>query len=319
MLQIGLAISNSDGGLKAEELSILSQQINTAFELSEDETRRLDALRSLLIRQVPDVGSFRKAVKGVPSEKRAAVGKLALALVAADGVVTDDELKAVRYCFGSLGLDKAEIDTALRPLLAADDEPVTVVSGPVRSDASDGEAIPLQSELTAPESIRDTAAAVTADQHRAAVARPTPRSGTPVGGLKLNRAAIAAIMKDTQEVAAMLASAMQVGGVAEGTDEPPTPNKPRAEPDAAVMAAIAAPNVVTTSDPTLPERYAAFYQVLLAKGDWSLKEAEVAAREHGHMLAGAIETLNDWAFEKYGGQLFVEDGERLVVELALLN
>ena len=71
---------------------------------------------------------------------------------------------------------------------------------------------------------------------------------------------------------------------------------------------------MTATDPTLPARYAAFYQMLIGREQWQLDEAEAAARQHGHMLSGAIEALNDWAFEKYGGQLFVEDGERLVVE-----
>ena len=36
------------------------------------------------------------------------------------------------------------------------------------------------------------------------------------------------------------------------------------------------------------------------------------------MLSGAIETLNDWAFEKYGNPLFVEDADRLIVDKQIM-
>ena len=309
MLRIGLAIANADNDVHRDELSILTQQIDVAFELTDDERRRLDALRTLLTQEVPEVGSFRKAVKYVPPAKRAAVGKLALALVAADGVITDDELKSVRYCFNALGLEPAEIDAALEPLLAAAEEPVTVQQAVAGSDV--GETIPLKSFKEWSTTEQSPSPAMSG-----ARAAPPPRAA---GGSRLNRAAIASIMKDTQEVAAMLAEAMQVQAMDEDSVQSPSAAPAPGQPDAAVIAAMAAPTVTATSDTTLPQRYAAFYQVLIAKADWTVKEADATAREHGHMLAGAVEALNDWAFEKYGGQLFVEDGDRLLVERALLN
>lgn len=130
----------------------------------------------------------------------------------------------------------------------------------------------------------------------------------------------------------MLAEAMQ-----SAPDDAPPPHSPSATvaplspqvtslsatPPAAVahdvVAVAAGPDVVQTDDPTLPARYAAFYRLLLARAQWELPEVEALARRHGHMLSGAVEALNDWAYDKYGGQLFVEDGGRLLVETALLN
>ena len=76
---------------------------------------------------------------------------------------------------------------------------------------------------------------------------------------------------------------------------------------------------MATADPILPSRYAAFFQTLIVRGEWGITEVEYLARQHGHMLSGALEALNEWAFDKYGGQLFVEDGERVVVEKQRLS
>ena len=69
----------------------------------------------------------------------------------------------------------------------------------------------------------------------------------------------------------------------------------------------------------VPPRYAIFYQLLISKPQWDLKEIDGLARQQGLMLSGAIDALNEWAAETYGGQLCVEDGGRVLVEQAYLN
>jgi tellurite resistance protein len=378
MLGIGLAIAKADGYVRPEELSLLLQQVDAAFNLSGDEARRLDALRTLLFRTGLNFGSFRALLKNVPADSRVAIGKLAIALAAADGVVTPEELKAVRSCYAALGFDGDEVERTLRALMSSGDEPVTIRAAKIPREH--GEFIPLApavahtaaSEPFPPPSDLEPFEVAEAsgslppkaeiEVTRLSAAEPLSVAGDPaplgdeikqvtvrlapqapptsrpaevkpaVKGLKLDRAAIAAIMKDTQEVAAMLAEAMNVGAAADAdvaakSSPAAVLEEVHAAPaatvgatsDAAVLAAAAAPVVTETSDPSLPQRYAAFYQMLLAKGEWTLSEAETAARGQGHMLSGAIEALNDWAFERYGGQLFVEDGERLTIEIQLLN
>ncbi|HZN69910.1 MAG TPA: TerB N-terminal domain-containing protein [Tepidisphaeraceae bacterium] len=301
MLRAGMAMAAADGAVHATEAAVLMQQIRQAFELGEDELRRLEALRSLLEHRPQDLSGFGRLAKALPLDQRHALGRLMLALVAADGVVTEDELRALRKAYQAMGFTKEESNAAVSSLSEPEvDEPPTVRPAPAGS----------------------------------AVGEPIPQPPAPVAakGLKLNRAAIASIMNDTREVAKMLAAAMQ----AEANDVPPqgpaaslpataVPH-PHASPPVApvamradVLAAAAGPDVAEVTDPTLPARYAAFYQLLLAKAEWTVAEAEAQARRHGHMLSGAVETLNEWAFERYGGQLFVEDGDRLLIERSLLS
>lgn len=299
MLRAGMVMAAADGTVHEAETTLLMQQIRHAFELGEDEVRRLEALRSLLEHRPTDMTGFGRLTKGLPLEQRKSIGRLMLALMAADGVVSGDELRLFRKAYRAMGLPPADAEADIASLSQeAVDEPPTIRAA--AHERAAGETIP-----------------------------PPPTSGPPAGGgLRLNRAAIASIMNDTREVAKMLADAMRAEAddaptsVAAGqattatVDADPIPPM-MVKPD--VLESLASPAVTQTSDSTLPVRYAAFCQVLLARADWTLADAEASARQHGHMLSGAIEALNDWAFEKYGGLLFVEEGERLVVERHLLQ
>jgi hypothetical protein len=89
------------------------------------------------------------------------------------------------------------------------------------------------------------------------------------------------------------------------------------------------PTVVTAVDagplspgeqtPSLPNQYLALYKLLIERPEWPLADAEALAREHGLMLNGAIEAINDWSFDVHGAALFVEESDRVTVETALLH
>src|SRR3954463_16216426 len=99
-----MMIAASDDNIQDEELALLMQQIRQAFELNEMELRRLEALRSLLCVRRPDASSISHLAKGLIQSQREALGKLMLAIVAADGVITDDEMEAVRKGYVAVGL-----------------------------------------------------------------------------------------------------------------------------------------------------------------------------------------------------------------------
>ncbi len=291
MLRIALTVAMADGAPDSEAGSGILQHVQSAFDLNEDERRRLEAIKELIGDHTPDLTGLSRLTKLLDSTQRAVIGKLAIALAAADGVVTPGELKAVRKCYTLLGFQKHEADAVLKALTAPDviaDEPVSVQSaGP----AVAGESIPKPP---------------VAEQ---VVSRTSTK---PEGGLRLNKVAIAAIMKDTQEVAQLLAAAMGTE-----TDEPTADRDLRQT--ACTGPIVTAPTVVSTPDVSLSQRYAAFYEELISRADSTLKEAESLARQHGHMLSGAVESINDWGFERYGGQLFIEEGDRLLLDRELLN
>jgi uncharacterized tellurite resistance protein B-like protein len=292
MLRFGLAVASADGHMAEDELSVLMHDLEQMFDLNEHEHRRLTALRTLICATSPDLAGLSQMTKMLQPEHREAIGKLLLVLAAKDGEVTKEEIRAIRKCYKTLGFAQAEIGHALASLKAyqADEEPVTIRPGIAPSA---GEAIP-------------------APKGRAV--------------LKLNRAAIAQIMADTREVAQMLADAMssgeQPGQVPFSTpfvppSSVPTPSVVTAMPSGDQTQTATADGLTEVAVP--PQRYASLYQLLISKQEWDVKEIDGVARQQGLMLSGAIDALNEWAAEKYGGQLFVEDGGKIIVERAYLN
>ena len=138
--------------------------------------------------------------------------------------------------------------------------------------------------------------------------------------LQLDRAAIAEIVRDTNDVTEMLAAAM-----GNSTDElpasEPLPLTTEASPVSPAAKQIPPGEVSSATDRSLslPERYSKLFKLLIEQQQWTLADAEILARKQGLMLGGAIEAINDWSFEVHGGPLFIEEPDRLLVETALLH
>jgi len=279
ILRLGMYVAASDGHVDPEELETMSREIERMFDLNAHEHRRMAALQSLLLTCEPDTKGLSRLTKNIKPEYRQAIGKLLLVLVATDGVVTKEEIRAVSKCYRTLGFKKEEIDAALDSLRAYQSgQPVTVRPG---------------TQIAAGEKI------------------PPPL----VEEIKLDREAIGRIIEDTRQVANMLAEAMAVD------EEPETQS--HVEVASAIVETAAPtttePQTMGSEDVELPQRYAQFYRFLISRDDWNLQEVDSVARQHGLMLSGAVEAINEWATEKYGGQLFIEDGSRLIVEQEYLN
>lgn len=288
MMRLGLAVAEADGRIDDEELHRVRDQIEDGFELNDHERRRVEALQTLLLKTGSDIAGLGKRLQEVVNETgRRSVGKLLVGVAACDGVITKGELRALRKCFRALGLTSEALDSTLLEL-APDlaDGPVKVAQGRPRAP---GEPIPSA---------------------RAASAE-----------IKLDREAIARIMHETRDVSALLAEAMGIptdgqpglpvavmDPPADGVDEPLPPTR-----------TSDAPNRPTTSKKVPPARFAAFYEELIAKKRWLRPDAAQLARDHGHMLSGAIESINEWAIDELGAQLVYDGDDDVELELDLLE
>jgi hypothetical protein len=68
----------------------------------------------------------------------------------------------------------------------------------------------------------------------------------------------------------------------------------------------------------LDDDHARLLTRLLTRPEWSRGEFDKAASEAGLMPGGAMETINEWAFDYYGDAL-LEDGDPVVVNRSLLS
>ena len=132
------------------------------------------------------------------------------------------------------------------------------------------------------------------------VAEGRPVGPRAEGPLKLDREAIDRILAQSRDVARLLAEAM--------AGEPDTPPEP--------PVAVSSPS---PSPAGVPARYHELYEEIIVRERWPMDEAEAVARRHGHMLAGAMEALNDWAFEALGGPILGEEEGALVVDREMLK
>lgn len=288
MMRLGLAVAGADGHYDDEELHRVRDQIEDGFELNDHERRRLEALQTLLFKTGSDIAGLGKRLQEVVNESgRRSVGKLLVGVAACDGVITKDELRALRKCYRSLGLTSETLDATLQELTPdLAEAPVTVTSGRPR-----------------------------------AAGEPIPRTRAADAEIKLDREAIARIMHETRDVSALLAKAMDIptevqpglpvavmDPPADSVDTPPLPKR-----------AIDSPNRSATSKQLPPARFAAFYTELIANKCWSREDAAQLARRHGHMLSGAIESINEWAFDEFGAQLVYDGEDDVELEFDLLE
>ena len=280
MLQLGLTVAEADGVVEPEELRHLAERIDAVFQLPPHEQRRLEALRTVLLGTGADLAAISKRLEAsLSKESHLAVGRLLVAIAAADGGIDRKEMTALRRCFRALGLPPESLDAVIAELApVADAGMVTVQAG---GAAPEGEPIPAQ------------------------------------GGLRLNREAISAIMAETRDVARLLAEAMGPDDETEETEET-SPSSAGAQPVTPTVLLVTPPAPASAAGTPIPPRFAPFLAELATQPSWTVDEAGALARKHGLMLAGAIEAINDWSLETHGTPILDETDGSLTVDQSIL-
>ena len=111
---------------------------------------------------------------------------------------------------------------------------------------------------------------------------------------------VAAIMRETAQVSAVLAPIYE-----EDEDHPPAAQPPSGPAGGAGQFT------------GLEARHAALLGELVAKASWGRAEFEAKARAHDLMPDGAIEKINEWAFDELGDSL-IENSDPMTIDMALL-
>jgi tellurite resistance protein len=145
---------------------------------------------------------------------------------------------------------------------------------------------------------------VFSDVHAAAsgMQSDTRANATTEGtGFKLDANRIAALQRDTEAVTALLSNIFQ--------EEPPSPElaEADAEPDGCMEGLLG-----------LDEQHSALARLLLTRVEWSREELDDAVADLDLMIDGALETLNEAAFDKHDIP-FVDGDNPVVVNPELLE
>ncbi|MEQ8396172.1 tellurite resistance TerB C-terminal domain-containing protein, partial [Thalassobaculum sp.] len=128
-------------------------------------------------------------------------------------------------------------------------------------------------------------------------AKPEPQPAlTTAGAVDLDHDRIAAIMSDTARVSGVLHSIFS-------DDAEPDP-----EPEAVDPVDVAAA-IDSGRFEGLDARHRTLVQELLQSESWTEDEFATLSKQFGLMPSGALEAVNEWAYERFDDALLDEDGD----------
>jgi len=139
--------------------------------------------------------------------------------------------------------------------------------------------------------------------------------------LHLDIAAVTKIMAETQKVAELLRNAMADEDEDDQTEliDSLGITNPPAEPTSNNhIGSIANDSRTSDSLDQLDARYRPLLESLLTQDEWAPAEARKFADEHGLMLNGAIEAINEWSTDNFGDWL-IEEGDSFTIHKQILQ
>ena len=129
---------------------------------------------------------------------------------------------------------------------------------------------------------------------------PARTQATHPGGISLDEGVLRRLMAETEQVAKMLGEAMREGSLLDETEQQ-----------------LVLP-VVDSRFEALDTRFHAILSQLLSRPKWQRGEFESLARACGVMPAGALDVVNEWAYDLFDDPIVIEQGEELAVQSHLV-
>jgi tellurite resistance protein len=274
MTALAMNVAMADGKYQAKEGEAVVRLVEEMFTLDEQLRQRVTALRMVLAKSPSRVATLAKKLTESRSKRELEqVGRVLVVIAAVDGVISDGEHKSLKSLYKALGLSPSILAGALAKSGAKLASDRLVVAAAAEIDAA-GELLPGQT--------------------------PQARAG-------LDPEAIAALLAETREVAAMLAQVFErddedddAGGQSTTTE----PGDPIDDEEPATAAAESG-----EAFDGLDRRYHAVLQGLLAKQTWTKAEARSLVAEHSLMMGAVLETINSWSEQQYGDFLIVDEAD----------
>jgi hypothetical protein len=202
----------------------------------------------------------------------AKIAAVLVAIAAADGTIAYAEEKALRTLYRSLGLSPADLAAAIARTGARLERDQSVE---VQGRSQGGAGLPT----------------------------PAPPDAGP--SLKLDQAAIDAIVADTKDVAAILAEVFENAGEA----EPSVPSSLESR-----SPSVGAAGLPRASEETaklahgLDVRYHAVLEELLTNNEWSASDVRKLSERHRLMPGAILDTINAWS-DNTAGDFLIEDAD----------
>ncbi len=277
LLQLGAAVSVADGTVTEDEERHLEAHLEQALNLSRVDRTRLRAHLQWLLADPPKLTGMKSRLQALAPAHRDLAGRFVLSVAAADGYISPEEVTVLGRIYTLLGLNADQLHSDLHALASG---PATRPVTVIPSDKPIGHPIPRPPE----------AAVVPTD-----------------AGLTLDKQRIADVMASTREVTQLLTEIFD-GPSGQEAEEPDAPEMTTDDDEQATS---------ESALDGLDSLHAELVRYLAQRRIWSREEFEQTAGGLGLMPAGAIETINEAAFERCDEPLLEGDDPLEVNDEAL--
>jgi len=279
LIHLAAMVATSDGRIREDEERHLEQHLEHALQLSDAERTRLTAHLDWLLRDQPGSAGLAKRLKQVSVEDREVMAGFAISVAGADGHIDPAEIKTLRKIYTLLDLDQDKIYADIHTLITDNPtgpatEPVTVRTG---GPSATGFKLPARDD---PETAQ------------------TPNREA----VTLNMDLVKKRLEQTHEVSSLLAGIFTDDNDGEGL--PTVTNTP--DPQQPANHDIEQVSLIEGLDPA----HSDLLRALGSSSSWTSDEFQILAEQHGLMPSGAMETLNEAAFDRCGEALL--EGEELI-------
>ena len=264
LLHLAVALSAADGEVSESEERHLLEHLEQALELPPVERVRLEAHLTWLLAEPPGLAGVKKRVEPLGSKQRHHLARFLLTVAGADGRITVEELKLLQKIYPLLGLAPEDVTSDLHALMAGEDVGANQPVTVRPGQPSAGFAIPE---------------------------RPEP-GATPSGsvGVVLDMAKVRAMREETTQSQEILARVF-----AEDDGEPVVSvPAPESRGDEGGGPSVAGLSIL----------HSRLLRQLAARPSWSRIEVERLCESLDLLPDGALEEINEAAFDECGEPLF---------------
>lgn len=282
-VQLACAVASTDGNDQAQEFKQLHRQVQHWSHLVLDHRRRLGAHLHIRRKQPVKLATLSKQLAPLPQETRESVVKFMAALVQVDGAMAWREIKMMEKVYRALGLDPTAF------LLEHKD-----VAKPVAKKATALPKKTLSLDMARIQALQDETITISAMQlDIVETPEPPQPPAPPPPKVQLDMARVAALQQDTAQVDALLTGIFQET-VEATVHMPPPPPEPERTPELPAVAPLFS---------ELDDAHNALARTLLTQESWQRADLQAIADSLGLMLDGALESINDAAYDAFNGPL----------------
>jgi uncharacterized tellurite resistance protein B-like protein len=308
LAQMALAVASGDDPPSLVEQQFLAAHINDLIPLSPPERARLAAHTQALLQQTLTLRNLKARIERVNPDELPALARFLIRVAAADGPVNPKEVKLLEKAYTLLELDTQALYSDIHDQTTAAIEPVTVRA----AQPTKGHKIPAQPQRKTGLDMSLVQSKLAESAEISSLLSDIFSEDAPAQSVPRTQPAAKSAAKSTAKAAkseAKPAAKSKAKPAAKPKDRTETKKSSGTKPQPISVPAIAG----------LDAAHSALLQSLAAQPEWPRAELEAMARQLDLMLDGALEVINELAFERVDEPVTEESGSQIEVNQTVLQ